>query len=143
MDKLQEQYKKEIAGQVSEKTLKRNEILGKEIYLSVGRFNKRKRSKLAAGLRDALKEAMKLGVDLDDEAQRNAVFDNVAFRVRYLDETADQLHGTCILNLASIRDAKDWTQIRGKRIATVFQDPMTSLNYETKMRLSCNANTGA
>ena len=23
---------------------------------------------------------------------------------------------------------KDWTQIRGKKIATVFQDPMTSLN---------------
>ena len=128
MDKLQEQYKKEISGQVGEKTLKRNEILAKEIYLSVGRFSKRKRSKLAAGLRDALKEAMKLGIDLDDEVQRNAVFDNVAFRVRYLDETADQLHGNCILNLANVKEAKDWTQIRGKRIATVFQDPMTSLN---------------
>ena len=65
---------------------------------------------------------------MDDEAQRNAVFDNVAFRVRYLDETADQLHGTCVLNLASIKDPKDWSQIRGRRIATVFQDPMTSLN---------------
>lgn len=128
MNKLQEQYKKETAGQVSEKALKRNEILAKEIHLSVGRFSQRKRTKMVKGLLEALKKAMQLGVDLDDEAQRNAVFDNVTFRVRYLDETPDQLHGTCILNLANVKDAKDWTQIRGKRIATVFQDPMTSLN---------------
>lgn len=56
------------------------------------------------------------------------VFDDVAFRVRYLDETADKLHGTCVLNLANVKYEKDWTQIRGKKIATVFQDPMTSLN---------------
>ena len=128
MDKLQEQYKKETAGQVSEKALKRNEILAKEIHLSVGRFSRRKRTKMVKGLLEALKKAMQLGVDLDDEAQRNAVFDNVTFRVRYLDETPDQLHGTCILNLANVKDAKDWTQIRGKRIATGFQGAMTSLN---------------
>ena len=34
----------------------------------------------------------------------------------------------CKLNLAKIKYNKDWMQIRGKRIATVFQDPMTSLN---------------
>ena len=128
MDKLHEQYKKEIGGQVGPESTKRNEILAKEIYLSVGRFNLRKRRKLTHGLLEALKKAMQLGVDLDDEGQRNAVFDNVAFRVRYLDETAEQLHGTCILNLANVKDPKDWSQIRGKRIATVFQDPMTSLN---------------
>ena len=71
---------------------------------------------------------MKLGVDLSDEGQRNAVFDNVTFRVRYLDETPEKLHGTCILNLANVKYSKDWSQIRGRRIATVFQDPMTSLN---------------
>ena len=128
MNKLQEQYKRETAGQPGEKALKRNEILAKEIYLSVGRFNLRKRAKLAGQLLEALKKAMQLGVDLDDEGQRSAVFDNVAFRVRYLDETPEQLHGTCILNLANVKDAKDWTKIRGRRIATVFQDPMTSLN---------------
>ena len=128
MNKLQEQYKRETAGQPGEKALKRNEILAKEIYLSVGRYSFRKRSKCVSGLLDALKKAMELGVDLDDEGQRNAVFDNVTFRVRYLDETAEQLHGTCILNLANVKDSKDWTKIRGRRIATVFQDPMTSLN---------------
>ena len=125
---LRAQYEKEIKGEISPHTVKRNEILAKEIYLSVGRYGLKKRVQFTNRLLKALKKAMELGVDLDDESQRNAVFDNVAFRVKYLDETADKLHGTCILNLANVKYAKDWTQIRGKRIATVFQDPMTSLN---------------
>ncbi|MDB6472179.1 ABC transporter ATP-binding protein [Blautia wexlerae] len=71
---------------------------------------------------------MERGVDLNDEQKRNGVFDQATFRVRYLDETPEQLHGTCIINLAKIQDPNDWGQIRGKKIATVFQDPMTSLN---------------
>ena len=126
--RLRARYDKEIQGEVPEKALKRNEILAKEIYLSVGRYGLKKRVQLTNQLLKALKKAMELGVDLDDDAQRNAVFDDVAFRVKYLDETAEQLHGTCILNLANMKYAKDWTQVRGKRIATVFQDPMTSLN---------------
>ena len=98
------------------------------MYLSVGRYGIKKRVELLNGLLKALKEAMRIGVDLTNEEERNAVFDDVAFRVRYLDETPEQLHGTCILNLAKIKYAKDWSQIRGSRIATVFQDPMTSLN---------------
>ena len=31
-------------------------------------------------------------------------------------------------DISKITDDKDWEQIRGKKIATVFQDPMTSLN---------------
>ena len=69
-----------------------------------------------------------MGLDLNDDEQKNIVFDDIAFRVAYLDETADSLHGVCVLNLANIKAEKDWTQIRGRRIATVFQDPMTSLN---------------
>ena len=126
--RLRAQYEKEIKGEVSQAVRKRNEILAKEIYLSVGRYGLKKRYQYTNQLLKALKKAMELGVDLSDEAQRNAVFDNVTFRVRYLDETAEQLHGTCILNLANVKYSKDWSQIRGKRIATVFQDPMTSLN---------------
>ena len=126
--KLQAQYNGEIAGQVSDKVHKRNEVLAKEIYLSVGRYGAIKRRKLIKQLLEALKKAMQLGVDLDNESELNAVFDTVVFRVKYLDENATHLHGTCVLNLAKIKFAGDWMQIRGSKIATVFQDPMTSLN---------------
>ena len=121
-------YEKEISEPISDAVKKRNEVLAKEVYLSVGRFKSRQRNKLIKGLLAALEEAMKLGTDLMDEETRSEVFDDVAFRVRYLDETVDKLHGTCVLNLANVKYEKDWTQIRGKKIATVFQDPMTSLN---------------
>ena len=125
---LKAKHAKEIQAEISKETKARNEILAKEVYLSVGRYGIKKRVELLNGLLKALKEAMRIGVDLTNEEERNAVFDDVAFRVRYLDETPEQLHGTCILNLAKIKYAKDWRQIRGSRIATVFQDPMTSLN---------------
>lgn len=128
MDSLKSEYDKLLEKEISEATKTRNELLAKEIYLSVGRYGTVKRNKYAALLVKALIKAMKLGVDLSNEHELNAVFDTVAFRVRYIDETAEELHGTCILNLAKIKYAKDWTQIRGRRIATVFQDPMTSLN---------------
>lgn len=128
MAELKAKHAKEVSAAISAETETRNEILAKEIYLSVGRFGFRKRMKQNNALLDALKEAMKLGVDLSDEEQRNAVFDKVTFRVKYLDENSERLHGICILNLANIRDGRDWSQIRGTKIATVFQDPMTSLN---------------
>mgnify|MGYP000086046084 CR=1 FL=1 len=125
---LKAQYDKLIAGVISDKQRERNAVLAKEVYLSVGRYSFHNRLKLIRGLVKALTEAMRLGVDLDNEEQRNAVFDDVAFRVKYLSETDTHLEGTCILNLAKLKYSKDWSQIRGSRIATVFQDPMTSLN---------------
>ena len=128
MAELKAKYAQQIKGEISEEMKKRNEILGKEIRLSVGRYSLIKRIQLTHKLLAAFKKAMRMGVDLDDDAQRSAVFDTVVFRVKYLDETDDRLHGTCVLNLANVKYAKDWMQIRGRRIATVFQDPMTSLN---------------
>ena len=128
MAELKKTYEKEISAEISEETKARNEILAKEVYLSVGRYDVVHRIKLIRELEKALARAMKMGVDLSDENARNAVFDEVAFRVRYLDETAERLHGVCILNLANVKYQNDWTQIRGTKIATVFQDPMTSLN---------------
>ena len=125
---LKEEYAAAIAGEITPEVDARNEILAKEIYLSVGRFGYRARIRNLKKLLTAFKKAMTLGVDLDNENERNGVFDTVVFRVRYLDETPEKLHGTCILNLAKIQYSKDWNQIRGGKIATVFQDPMTSLN---------------
>ena len=128
MNALKSDYAKAVDCTISDETKARNEIIAKEIYLSVGRFSAHKRNQCHAKLLNAMKKAMQMGVDLCDEDQRNGVFDSVVFRVRYLDETPEKLHGTCVLNLAKIQDPKDWSQIRGGKIATVFQDPMTSLN---------------
>ncbi|MBE6975774.1 MAG: ATP-binding cassette domain-containing protein [Ruminococcaceae bacterium] len=128
MRELKAAYAKAIDCEISEETKARNLVLAKEIYLSVGRFGMRKRIQSQNKLLKAMKKAMTMGVDLMDDAQRNSVFDTVVFRVRLLDETPEKLHGTCVLNLAKIQYAKDWSQIRGGKIATVFQDPMTSLN---------------
>ena len=128
MAELKKTYEKEISAEISEETKARNEILAKEVYLSVGRYDVVHRIKLIRELEKALARAMKMGVDLSDENARNAVFDEVAFRVRYLDETAERLHGVCILNLANVKYQNDWTQMRGTEIATVFQDAMTALN---------------
>ena len=128
MSELKDAYSKKIAGSISEETKARNEIIAKEIYLSVGRYGARKRSQLNKKLLEAMKKAMTLGVDLNDDVIRNGVFDEVVFRVKYLDETPEQLHGVCVLNLAKVQYSKDWSKIRGCKIATVFQDPMSSLN---------------
>ncbi len=125
---LQKEYDQAIKNPISAETEKRNVILAKEIYLSVGRYGYAKRQKFIKGLLNALKDAMRKGMDLNDEEVRNNVFDNVVFRVKYIDETDTMLNGICILNLAKVKYSKDWNQIRGGKIATVFQDPMTSLN---------------
>jgi len=127
MSALKSAYAKAIQGEVSQETIARNEVIAKEIYLSVGRYGYKAKS-LVAKLLKAFKEAMREGKDLNRSAIRNAVFDKVVFRVKYLDETDTILHGTTILNLAKVKFGKDWTKIRGGKIATVFQDPMTSLN---------------
>ena len=128
MAALKLRYANEISGEVSGETLERKDVLAKEVYLSVGRYGFFKRIKLIRSLEKSLKKAMQIGTDLGSEDVRNSIFDSTVFRVRYLDETDEKLHGTCIINLAKVQYSQDWGQIRGKKIATVFQDPMTSLN---------------
>ena len=73
---------------------------------------------------------MTVGADLKDPSVLNAIFETVAFRVEYrsYDEANATIHGYAILDCAKVKYTNDWQQIRGCRIATVFQDPMTSLN---------------
>ena len=125
---LEARYAKETAAEISDEMRERNRIIAKEIYLSVGRYPLTKQPVLINKLLKACRKAMELGEDLRTEDVRNAVFDEIVLRVRYLDEDEKKLHGVCVLNLAKINLPGDWSQIRGGKIATVFQDPMTSLN---------------
>lgn len=128
MAALKAKYAEQTKNHVPAEMVEKNIVLAKEILLSVGRYEKKRSNKLTAQLLKALDNAMKLGMDLDDEPTRQLVFEEAVLYVKYLDETTSQLHGICTINVAKVKYPEDWTRIRGRKIATVFQDPMTSLN---------------
>ena len=128
MAQLKTQYDSLCAAPISQAQKDRNLELAKEVYLSSARYDIVTRQKILTKLMSCLKEAMRQGLDLNDDTVRNDVFAPAIFRVKLLDETAEKLHGKCIFDLANVKYPKDLSQVRGKRIATVFQDPMTSLN---------------
>ena len=128
MADLKEQYRKEISEAITLEQHTRNVNLAKEIYLSVGRYDVVSRNKMIRKLLKCCREAMRQGLDMDSDEVRNDVFSAVTFRVKLENEAENRLFGRCVLDLANIKYGKDLTQIRGKKIATVFQDPMTSLN---------------
>ena len=128
MAQLKAEHDKRCAAPITQEQKERNLELAKEVYLSVGRYDFITRQKILTKLMSCLKEAMRQGLDLNDDTVRNDVFAPAIYRVKLLDETSEKLHGKCIFDLANVKYAKDLSQIRGKRIATVFQDPMTSLN---------------
>ena len=128
MAQLKADYDKACAAPVTDEQKARDLELAKEFYLSTGRYGKIKREKCIRALVKNTAKAMKLGVDLSADGDRDSLYPEGVLRCRILDEDETKLHGTCINDMARIRDPGDWSQIRGKRIATVFQDPMTSLN---------------
>ena len=115
---------------LSDEIIERNKLIAYEVLLSIGRYPYRKQIVFLNKLMKAFKLAMRIGEDLNDPAVRNKIFDVVAFRVEFrsFDEQAQVIHGYAIIDCAKIKFTNDWQQIRGRRIATVFQDPMTSLN---------------
>ena len=128
MDELKKKYREACAAPFTQEQKERNVQLAKEIYLSIGRYDFVTRQKILRKLMSCMKEAMRQGLDLSSDEVRNDVFAPAIYRVKLLDETPEKLHGKCVFDLANIKYQKDLSQIRGKRIATVFQDPMTSLN---------------
>ncbi len=128
MAALKAQYRTECAGEISEETKKRNAVIAKEVYLSLYRYPSAKWAPLMRKLMKCMKTALTIGVDLNDEKQRNGVFENVMFRVRYDQGKNNKLYGSSVLNVAKTSCVANWAEIRGRKIATIFQDPMTSLN---------------
>ncbi len=115
---------------LSDKVIERNKIIAYEILLSIGRYPKKSQIVFTRKLKKAFKLAMSIGEDLEDKEVRNRIFEVCTFRVdfRSYDEATKTLNGYAIIDWAKVKYTKDWQQIRGCRIATVFQDPMTSLN---------------
>ena len=124
---LKAQYKLDISKPITKEQMDRNSVLGKEIYLSVGRFKYTTRRKYVSRILNDFKKALKLGENIADEKTKIKIFDNVMY-CKLVDEAETKLSGKIFINLARVTDPSDWGQTRGKKIATVFQDPMTSLN---------------
>ena len=115
---------------LSDATLERNKILAYEILLSIGRYPLTSQVKFLGTLKKAFRDAMLAGEDLRSVAVLNRIFQTCVFYVEYrsFDEANQVVNGYAIIDCAHVKYTNDWQQIRGCRIATVFQDPMTSLN---------------
>lgn len=127
--KLEKELKACYEQPVDPKKIERNDILAKEIVLSASRYSFFDNFLLTFKLLKEFKKEMKKGTNLTDSETLNQIFDRVNFRVEYIKTLEDgSLEGYCVVNLAKVKKSMDWQKIRGTRISTVFQDPMTSLN---------------
>ncbi|MBQ9196571.1 MAG: ATP-binding cassette domain-containing protein [Clostridia bacterium] len=115
---------------LSDAVIERNKILAYEILLSIGRYPMTSQLKFMRILKKAFRDAMLVGEDLRDLGVLNRIFQTCVFYVQFrqLDTQKNEVVGYAIIDCAHVKYTNDWQQIRGCRIATVFQDPMTSLN---------------
>ena len=140
MAELKARHAQQIQQEISPETSERNQTIAKELFLSASSYGGLKRGKVLRQLTAAAKKAMELGADLSTKEARARIFGDITL-YNYLDETPvpeedlqnlkageEILHGRCVLDMTKIKNPKEWSKIRGYRIATVFQDPMTSLN---------------
>ena len=128
MAALEAEYQSKLHTEISPETAKRNELLAKELYMSCSGMGLRGSGKTQKQLMAALKTAMQEGLDFADDEAVTRAFGKIAPRVKYVGETETELQGFRMIDLAKIDTPESWGKIRGRRIATVFQDPMTSLN---------------
>ena len=115
---------------LKDEVITRNSKIADEILLSIARYPKSSQLKFLFKLHRGFKKAMVSGEDLKDDSVLKRIFESCVFRVELkgLDKEKNVLEGYAIIDCSKIKYTKDWQLIRGRRIATVFQDPMTSLN---------------
>ena len=126
--KRDEAIKSSIESGLNEEILNRNNILAKEAILSFGRYPLFTQVKFIIKYLRAIKKSMLIGKDLSDKRELDKIYSNITFRVDYVGVAGNVLEGHTIVDCARVKYTKDWQKIRGCKIATVFQDPMTSLN---------------
>ncbi|MCR4880094.1 MAG: ATP-binding cassette domain-containing protein [Bacilli bacterium] len=116
---------------LDQEILDRNEKLAKEVVLSISRYPFYNRIVFIRKLFKNFKDFALRGKDIGNPKQLDKIYANVTFRVEYRSGEAvkgGELYGFARIDCAKVKFTKDWQKIRGCKIATVFQDPMTSLN---------------
>ena len=116
-DESAEAVRKAVKGSKSDEKLL---ALAEEISSVADRFPRKYYRKNLPVVTDAIVEAANKGEDLSDQSVRGGIYRNCKCQT--------DLHGYAGIDLAKVKYSGDWMQVRGERIATVFQDPMTSLN---------------
>ena len=114
---------------LDQETISLNERLADEAILSIGRYPIHSKIVFTFKLCRNFKRALLNHKDLTNSKQLDKVYSGVTFRVDLEEKLPDgTLKGHTIVDCAQVKFTKDWQKIRGCKIATVFQDPMTSLN---------------
>ena len=103
-----------------------------DLMCSICRFPLRKKYKAYTQFKKIFIEALEKNVLLTDKRIEKLTA-KVTFVITPIEPIEKPVKGqkikaTCMVDLAKIKYTRDWQKIRGVRIATVFQDPMTSLN---------------
>ena len=114
---------------LSEEQIQRNIKATEELILSIYRFPIYRRLNMERKILKNFDKAALNGKDIAEGKQLDKIYGDVTFRVDFKNKDEHgNLEGYTIIDCARIKYTKDWQKIRGTKIATVFQDPMTSLN---------------